>query len=140
MTDSRRETIIDSLRSDHRAIAALLDTQTIAAATELALTEREQVVMNLVRHFVAEEQYLYPTVRDLSESDLIAVADRQSAADRELENRLRSLETPDVTPDVVAEVIAAVRTDFAAHVAAQDDLFDGAHPSVSPGTAVRAGR
>ena len=123
MTDSRRETIIDSLRSDHRAIAALLDTQTIAAATELALTEREQVVMNLVRHFVAEEQYLYPTVRDLSESDLIAVADRQSAADRELENRLRSLETPDVTPDVVAEVIAAVRTDFAAHVAAQDDLF-----------------
>ncbi len=125
MTDSRRETIIDSLRSDHRAIVELLDSPTIAAATELALTEREQLVMNLIRHFVAEEQYLYPAVRDLYESEEIAVADRQLAADRELENRLRSLETPDVTPAVVAEVLAAVRTDFDAHVAAQDEMFDG---------------
>jgi hemerythrin-like domain-containing protein len=124
VTDSRRETIIDSLRSDHRAIVELLDSQTIADATELALTEREQLVMSLIRHFVAEEQYLYPTVRDLYETDEIEVADRQLAADRELENRLRSLETPDVTPAVVAEVIVAVRSDFGAHVAAQDELFD----------------
>jgi hypothetical protein len=129
-----QETITDSLRSDHRAIANLLASTTIADTTDDSLVEREQLVMNLIRHFVAEEQYLYPTVRDLGDDDVTSDGERQLAADRDLENHLRALETPELTQSTVANVLAAVHTRVDAHVAAQERLFGELEARCAPET------
>ena len=127
-----QETITDSLRSDHRAIADLLASRTIADTTDDALVERERLVMNLIRHFVAEEQYLYPTVRDLGDDTVAGEGERQFAADRDLENHLRALETPELTQEAVATVLATARAGVEGHVAAQRRLFDALEARCAP--------
>jgi hypothetical protein len=134
-----QETITDSLRSDHRAIANLLASTTIAETTDDALVEREQLVMNLIRHFVAEEQYLYPTVRDLGDVTVTSAGERQLAADRELENHLRALETPELTQRAVAEVLVTVGASVVSHVAAQEDLFGELESRCAPETLAELG-
>ena len=64
MTDPESQSMTDALRSDHHAIAGWLADARALNHTEEGAALREQVVMNLVRHFVAEEQYFYPAVRD----------------------------------------------------------------------------
>src|SRR5213596_1762645 len=56
--------------------------------------------MNLVRHFVAEEQYLYPEVQDaLDHGD--EIAEEHLTADRAIEAKLRKLEDPDLTAELL---------------------------------------
>jgi hypothetical protein len=112
----------DALRSDHRAIAALLDDAAAISDTEEAAAEREEVVMNLVRHFVAEEQYLYPEVRrSLDRGD--EVAESNFATDRTIEAKLKQLEDADLTRQRLSDLWADLRTAFAAHIASQDSIF-----------------
>lgn len=117
------QSIVDALRSDHHAIAELLDGALAAPDAEepahRVMVAREQLVMNLVRHFVAEEQYLYPALREtLPEGDALARAGL--ADDRAAENLLKRLEDDELTPARVAETLAEVRTAFAEHVRRQE--------------------
>ena len=139
MSQDEQQSIIDSLASDHQAIADQLASATIADATDEALIEREQLVMTLIRHFVAEEQYLYPTLRNVAEQEVSADGERQLVADRELENRLRTLETPGLTVAAVIDVLAAVRAEFAAHVTAQQPLLRELELRCSPETLTELG-
>jgi len=112
----------DALRSDHRDITAqLLDPESVEDS-EAGDLNREQLVMDLVRHFVAEEQYLYPTVRDL-----LADGDRKAgeafARDRECEQLLRRLEDPALDPDRLAELWPVLQQSFAHHTEEQEVLF-----------------
>jgi iron-sulfur cluster repair protein YtfE (RIC family) len=109
------QSITDSLRSDHDAITRLVDDATTPAGTAAV---REQLVMELVRHFVAEEQYLYPEVRQvLPDGD--AIADAAFGEHRECEKTLRALEGDDLTAEHVASTLGAVRATFARHVQGQ---------------------
>src|SRR4051812_79810 len=90
------QSIVDALQSDHRAIAELLEETVSEPDAEDAGAAREQLVMNLVRHFVAEEQYLYPALREeLPEGAALARAGL--ADDRAAENLLKRLEDDDLT-------------------------------------------
>ncbi|GGS90799.1 hemerythrin domain-containing protein [Nonomuraea spiralis] len=88
-----RQDLIDVLISDHREIERMF--------TELEgmtgrLDERpqelaEEVLIELVRHSVTEEEYLYPAVREhVPGGD--AAADRQLAGHAETERTIRRLE------------------------------------------------
>jgi hypothetical protein len=113
------QSIVDALRSDHQAIAELLDDAVSEPDADEAEAAREQLVMNLVRHFVAEEQYLYPALRDaLPEGDALARAGL--ADDRACESLLKRLEDDDLTPAGLADTLAEVRAAFAEHVRRQD--------------------
>ena len=121
----------EALRSDHRAIAAWLDDSSATADTDEAAALREQVVINVVRHFVAEEQYLYPEVRhqvahghDLAEANFVA--------DRAVEAKLKELEDPDLTAQGLATVWSEVREGFADHITRQDSLFSALESACSP--------
>lgn len=122
MTDHERthsQSIVDALHSDHHAIAELLDAAVSEPDADDAEVAREQLVMNLVRHFVAEEQYLYPALRDtLPEGDALARAGL--ADDRAVESLLKRLEDDELTPARAAETLAEVRTAFAEHVRRQE--------------------
>ena len=90
--------MLDALRSDHRAITEELADPASALHSHPALIAREQLVMRLVSHFVAEEQYLYPTVRE-SLVDGEARAEAGFQADRAIEKHLRSLEDKHLTAE-----------------------------------------
>jgi hypothetical protein len=116
------QSILESLESDHRAISELLADEGAPTATAEGAALREQLVMALVRHFVAEEQYLDPTVREV----LPERADESDAAfarDRETEQILRRLEEHDLSPERLADVWHQVRAAVATHIAEQQALF-----------------
>ena len=121
----------DALRSDHHAIAGWLAGDDALSHTDEAAAQRELVVMDLVRHLVAEEQYLYPEVRDvLDHGD--AIADAHLTADRAIEAKLRKLEDPDLTDVVMGAVWTDVRAGFAAHIERQDPIFAALESACSP--------
>jgi hypothetical protein len=122
VTDPQSQSMTDALRSDHHAIAGWLADARALNHTEEGAALREQVVMNLVRHFVAEEQYLYPEVRDsLERGDQIV--DESFAADRAVEAKLKQLEDPDLTEQRMTALWADVRSAFAAHIERQGPIF-----------------
>src|SRR5580704_17774315 len=99
--------MLDALDSDHRAITELLDDPANAVHTDEAMARREQLVIDMVGHFVAEEQYLYPTVREQL-SDGQARATSGFGADREIENQLKALEDADLGADGLAQIWATI--------------------------------
>ena len=123
LSESDGQTIVDALRSDHRAITEQLAAAIGEPDPDEAAAAREQLVMTVVRHFVAEEQYFYPTLRD-------AVEDGKDAAgagletDRHYERDLKQLEHHDLDDARVAEVLAGLRTAMAEHVRRQEPQLD----------------
>jgi len=107
------ETILDVLISDHRAIQALFE----HVADE---SEREQLVTLLVRHFVAEEQYLYPLVADTL-ADGARAGDAAFAEHRATEQELKVLEREDASAADVAAALASVEARFGEHVDTQEN-------------------
>jgi acyl dehydratase len=117
-----QQTIVGALTSDHRAIEQMLADAAITEPTEPGQAAREQLVMELVRHFVAEEQYLYPTVREHL-SNGTQIADSAFGADRACEQALKLLEDSDITPLQTAAALADVQQRFAGHVQVQEETI-----------------
>jgi hemerythrin-like domain-containing protein len=123
VTASNAESIVDVLTSDHRAIKDLIDAAEAESADSSAdlsqEAERERLVMDLVRHFVAEEQYLYPMVRERLDNGA-EIADRGFHSHRECEHVLRRLERTSATRDDIVGTLRIVRDQFAQHVQDQE--------------------
>jgi hypothetical protein len=119
MSAAERQSITAALASDHRAITALLSDPAALAETEDGAAAREDIVMAIVRHFVAEEQFLDPaTRRHLRDGDAIATAAYES--DRACEQALRGLEDPDLTVAALAELLSGVHAQFVQHMHRQE--------------------
>ncbi|MCU1659018.1 MAG: hemerythrin [Pseudonocardiales bacterium] len=122
MSDGSQQTILDALSSDHRAIEALLDDAALADVGEDGDAARAQLVMAVIPHFVAEEQYLYPAVRrHVTDGD--ALANTGYAGDRACEQMLKDLEGTDVTAPQIMTTIAEVRRMFHEHVRLQQETI-----------------
>jgi len=116
------QSILQALDSDHAAIAELLDRLQAAAPgfAEDGRDLREELVIEAVRHFVGEEQYLHPLLRtELPDGADLAAAG--FAANRATEAVLRRFEQAEQDP---AEVLAELRRLLAEHVAEQQQIFD----------------
>ncbi|HEU5008039.1 MAG TPA: hemerythrin domain-containing protein [Jatrophihabitantaceae bacterium] len=123
MTESStQQTIIEVLASDHDGIAEQLADPVLLEAEDAGGTARTELVMDLVRHFVAEERYLYPSLRTDVDGGA-ALADDDFAASRACEKELRRLEARDVDATELAAVLADVRRRFADHVSHQRDVL-----------------
>jgi hypothetical protein len=122
VSDPQPTTMLDALSSDHRAISAMLDDPAAVTDTEEGSALREEVVMNLVRHYVAEEQYLNPVIREYITGGQ-TIADAGYARDRASETALRRLEHHGISHDELVTLWAAVRTGFSDHVTDQETLF-----------------
>ncbi len=75
-----------------------------------------------MRHFVAEEQYLYPLLREQLD-DGEQSAEAGLATDRACEQALRGLESPRADAQDLSVTLAEVRRLFAQHVGQQQELF-----------------
>jgi hemerythrin-like domain-containing protein len=97
MSESAPDPIDEVLRSDHAAIlrglAELRASRDHAATSELF----EQLCADVVRHFVAEEQYLLPAVRrHLDDGEQLS--DEEFAEHERIEKILRRLDDDDEQP------------------------------------------
>lgn len=113
---SRRESIVDVLTSDQRAvaedIAALL--AVVSADGEVDVQPSiERLVMQMVGLLAAQEQYLLPLIREtLPGGD--AAAGIRFDAHRRLEHTLRRLEDLENTPHLITPILLDVETSWRA--------------------------
>ncbi|MER7170189.1 hemerythrin domain-containing protein [Streptomyces mesophilus] len=127
--------IIQELTTDHREVEELF-----ARIGKLPPgdSERKQLVdevtIELVRHSVAEEQQLYPAVREhVSGGD--ALADKELADHSRVENLLKDLEQCQADDPRFDALVARLQAEVGEHVADEEqNLFAQLATSCSPHT------
>jgi hypothetical protein len=138
VTGAGSSSMVVVLSSDHESIAGLLSDPALTAEDEHGEVAREQLVAEIVRHFVAEEQYLFPTVREQVKGGE-ELAKSEVARDRECEEQLRLLEDDNINADQLAAVLVALRASFALHVRDQVALFASLEQACDPATLAQLG-
>lgn len=129
------------LDSDHRGLLDLAERAETESEPREQLALGGQLVMDTVRHFVAEEQYLFPLLAEhLTDGD--RVVQRHSDDHRHIEQALRRLESAETDvhdPVLVRQILAEVRARLAAHAEALEEGLPRLRPEVAPETALRLG-
>ncbi|MCX5583350.1 hemerythrin domain-containing protein [Streptomyces erythrochromogenes] len=107
--------VITELTADHREMDETFDILVQAVPAAERQTAAERLTIELVRHTVAEEEHLYPTLREvLPDGDLIA--DREIADHARMEKILKDLEGLDADGPEFDQLVAALRAEVTAHV------------------------
>jgi hemerythrin superfamily protein len=112
--------IIEELTADHRRIQRLFDRIRSAppgSAERTALVE--QAGSTVVRHTVAEKEYLYPLVRRYVK-DGDAWAARELANHRKIEELLDSLEAQEPSDEECATILLSVITRVTDHIVEEE--------------------
>jgi len=129
MTD--QEDVIGVLTHDHREVEELFEQieQVIDPTERRELTD--QVLTELVRHSVAEEQYLYPAAREhLPDGD--AIVDKEIADHNEVEEALKALEDIDADDPDFMRTFRRMSENVKEHVQEEEDeLFPKLRQHVS---------
>ncbi|MFI8449194.1 hemerythrin domain-containing protein [Streptomyces erythrochromogenes] len=107
--------VITELTADHREMDETFDILEQAVPAAERQTAAERLTIELVRHTVAEEEHLYPTLREvLPDGDLIA--DREIADHARMEKILKDLEGLDADGPHFDRLVVALRAEVTAHV------------------------
>ncbi|GAA0530942.1 hemerythrin [Saccharopolyspora subtropica] len=116
--------IVDVLTTDHREVEqAFADYERGGLSDEQRRSLADHIITELVRHSVAEEQYLYPAAREkLSDGD--EVADKELREHAEAEEVMKQLEGMDVTDAEFDRLMGRLIRDIRHHVEEEErDLF-----------------
>jgi hemerythrin superfamily protein len=101
--------------TDHRAFEAVFAELEVSGDSRHRRDLVEHVITELVRHSVAEEQYLYPTAREvLPDGD--EVADHELAEHAEAEKVMKELEKTDSTDPKFTELVGTLIEDVRHHL------------------------
>ena len=108
--------VISELSTDHREVDELfLEIEKATPGSYERKQLADQLTIELVRHSVAEEEHLYPAVRQyLPDGD--ALADKEIADHGRVEQLLKELEGLDADDPQFNHVIVKLRTEVQAHV------------------------
>ncbi|MFH8574161.1 hemerythrin domain-containing protein [Streptomyces sp. NPDC017993] len=124
--------VIAELTTDHREVDELFEQLDNAMpGSERRKQLVDSLTIELVRHSVAEEQYLYPAVREhLDGGD--AMADREVADHARVENLLKELEGRDAGDADFDRLVRELRTEITSHVTDEEinlfpQLREGVH-------------
>jgi hemerythrin superfamily protein len=120
--DERRD-LIDVLTHDHREVEDMFaELDKLPAGHAERRTVVDQVTMELVRHAVAEEQYLYPSARKML-PDGDEVADRELGEHAEVEKLLKELERLDAGDAEFDIRLAQLMTSVRQHVQEEEGML-----------------
>ncbi|HVX43698.1 MAG TPA: hemerythrin domain-containing protein [Mycobacteriales bacterium] len=123
MTEQQRD-VVEVLTHDHREVEDLFGQIEAAGGDPEKKSDLvEQVTIELVRHSVAEEQWLYPAVREkVSGGDLLA--DQEISEHAEVEQLLKDLERLQPADSEYAAKLASLMSDVRQHVQEEEnELF-----------------
>jgi hemerythrin-like domain-containing protein len=120
ISTNRSDGLISVLREDHYELRQLLtELENLCGGEPLRRTLTDQLIVEVVRHAVAEECYLYPLVRErLPDGD--RVADEALADHGRLERLLRRLEAPELPDDQFALLMSWLIADARQHIDKED--------------------
>ena len=119
MTTTRHD-LIDAIVEDHRAVEAVFDDIEASGDARMKRDLVEHVITELVRHSVAEEQYLYPTARKvLPDGD--ELADHELEEHAEAEKVMKEIEGTDAADPKFDELVAALIKDIRHHLRDEED-------------------
>jgi hemerythrin-like domain-containing protein len=113
--------LISMLKEDHRELRQLFtELEFLSGGESLRRTLTDHLIVEMVRHAVAEEAYLYPASRrHLPDGAWIV---EQSNAEHEwLEGMLRQLEAPDVPDDHFSFLLARLIPDTRRHMGDEEE-------------------
>jgi hemerythrin superfamily protein len=107
--------VIDELISDHREVAALLDSIPTTTGDEEKRDLADTAITELVRHSVAEEMYVYPAMREhLPDGDEVVKHDTEEH--KELERTMKELERVDADDPRFQQLVGELRSQLQHHV------------------------
>ncbi|KUJ37993.1 hemerythrin domain-containing protein [Streptomyces sp. NPDC093228] len=112
--------VIDELTTDHREVEEFFERlRALPAGHKDRRTVVDELTIELVRHSVAEEMYLYPAVREyLPGGD--ALADKEIHDHAEVERILKDLEHRDVDDPVFEDLAQKLIMEVTAHVSEEE--------------------
>ncbi|HEY8978054.1 MAG TPA: hemerythrin domain-containing protein [Streptomyces sp.] len=124
--------VIAELTTDHREVEELFGRiEGLTPGEKKRRTYADQAVIELVRHSVAEEMYLYPAVRGaLPDGD--GLADREIADHARAERTMKRLEGLEADDAEFDRLITELMTEVRAHIADEENqLFPGLRAALS---------
>src|SRR5437879_6180887 len=114
MGDNGRD-VIEVLTHDHREVEEMFGEFTAAAAPAERQRILNDITIELVRHAVAEEMYLYPAVREhVPDGDTIA--DKEIGDHAEVERLLKELADADPANAATTTLVHRLIDDVGEHV------------------------
>ncbi|WP_049577663.1 hemerythrin domain-containing protein [Streptomyces sp. SBT349] len=125
--------IIHELTTDHREVEGMFsDIESLPPGEPRRKELADQVTIELVRHSIAEEQHLYPAVREhVPEGDRIA--DREIEDHAAAERLMKELENCSAAAPLFDRLITALMIEIREHLQDEEDhLFPLLRQSCSP--------
>ncbi|GAB2826218.1 hemerythrin domain-containing protein [Actinoallomurus bryophytorum] len=125
---NRPDDLISMLKEDHRELRQLfVEVEFLSGGESLRRTLTDQLIVEMVRHAVAEEAYLYPASLEYLPDGAWIV--EQAIIEHEwLEGILRQLEAPDLPDDHFSYLLARLTPDTRRHM---DDEEERIFPLLS---------
>ncbi|MFD7406236.1 hemerythrin domain-containing protein [Streptomyces sp. NPDC059866] len=125
--------VIDELVTDHREVEELFGRiEGLPPGDKDRKLHADQVTMELVRHSVAEEAYLYPAVRE-HVPDGNALADKEIEDHSRAEQLMKDLESCDADDPEFNRLIGLLMSEIRTHVADEEqNLFPKLRAACSP--------
>lgn len=120
MTTTKHQDLVDAIVTDHREAQAVF--AEIEGSSDPGLRRElvEHLIAELIRHAVAEEQYLYPTARKvLPDGDRIA--DHEIAEHTEAEKVMKAIENTDPADPRFDELVRQLIEDIRHHLQDEED-------------------
>jgi hemerythrin superfamily protein len=134
MMGSERRDVISVLIRDHREVEELFG-KLEATAPDDGLIRRElidKVIIELVRHSVAGETYLYPAARENLPGGG-EVADKEIAGHAQVEKTLKALENTDADTEEFSQLLAKLMSDVRLHIRDEEEhLFPALADHLGP--------
>ncbi|MEU9921801.1 hemerythrin domain-containing protein [Streptomyces griseoluteus] len=113
--------VIAELTTDHREVEELFGKiEALPSGNEQRKKYADQAVIELVRHSVAEEEYLYPAVRELL-PDGDAIADQEIQDHAEAERTMKALEGVDAGDADFDRIVGELMAEIRAHIRDEED-------------------
>ncbi|MGW2234282.1 hemerythrin domain-containing protein, partial [Streptomyces sp. NPDC001759] len=125
--------VIDELMTDHREVEEIFGRiEALPIGHKDRKVYADQATMELIRHSVAEEEYLYPAVREhVAGGD--AIADREIEDHSEAEQIMKDLESCEADHHEFDRLIGKLMTEVRSHIADEEqNLFPELRAACSP--------
>lgn len=124
---------IAELMTDHREVEEMFARiQGMPGGGQKLRDVVDEVTIELVRHSIAEEEYLYPAVREHMEGG-DRIADKEIADHGRVEKLLKQLEKTDTDDPKMSPLLQALMDEVSAHVQDEENnLFPMLRRSCSP--------
>ncbi|MDA8371245.1 MAG: hemerythrin domain-containing protein [Nocardiopsaceae bacterium] len=115
--------LIDIIVSDHRDVERIFtELEKGTASPEQRKQMVDHVIAELVRHSVAEEQYMYPAARKaLADGD--ALADHELEEHAEAEQVMKDLSETEATDPRFEELLQKLMSDIRHHIEGEENEF-----------------